>query len=141
MGKFTARRVTTLAEFTDLIFIGITDYSLLSLQRPRAAQKIVPLVSVQVFMLMLCHDGYLIGSISPATMVGYVGTIGVGLVLFERKIVYSAFIPATIILAVCTYLSMNGVIPYAPLFNFTIIRHAQTNPFWLEACYFLLCRF
>ncbi|QNX08910.1 GGDEF domain-containing protein [Acinetobacter seifertii] len=102
------------------------------------AQKIVPLVSVQVFMLMLCHDGYLIGSISPATMVGYVGTIGVGLVLFERKIVYSAFIPATIILAVCTYLSMNGVIPYAPLFNFTIIRHAQTNPFWLGSMLFFI---
>ena len=42
-------------------------------------------------------------------MVGYVGTIGVGLVLFERKIVYSAFIPATIILAICTYLSMTGL--------------------------------
>lgn len=102
------------------------------------AQKIIPLVSVQVFMLMLCHDGYLIGSISPATMVGYVGTIGVGLVLFERKIVYSAFIPATIILAVCTYLSMNDVIPYAPLFNFTIIRHAQTNPFWLGSMLFFI---
>ncbi len=69
----------------------------------------MPLISVQAFMLMLCHDGYLIGSISPATMVGYVGTIGVGLVLFERKIVYSAFIPATIILAICTYLSMTGL--------------------------------
>ncbi|EXT52894.1 diguanylate cyclase domain protein [Acinetobacter sp. 25977_4] len=102
------------------------------------AQKIVPLISVQAFMLMLCHDGYLIGSISPATMVGYVGTIGVGLVLFERKIVYSAFIPATIILAVCTYLSMNGVIPYAPLFNFTAIRHAQTNPFWLGSMLFFI---
>lgn len=102
------------------------------------AQKIVPLISVQAFMLMLCHDGYLIGSISPATMVGYVGTIGVGLVLFERKIVYSALIPATIILAVCTYLSMNGVIPYAPLFNFTAIRHAQTNPFWLGSMLFFI---
>ncbi|PTV57119.1 GGDEF domain-containing protein [Acinetobacter seifertii] len=102
------------------------------------AQRIIPLISVQVFMLMLCHDGYLIGSISPATMVGYVGTIGVGLVLFERKIVYSAFIPATIILAVCTYLSMNGVIPYAPLFNFTAIRHAQTNPFWLGSMLFFI---
>jgi len=102
------------------------------------AQRIVPLISVQVFMLMLCHDGYLIGSISPATMVGYVGTIGVGLVLFERKIVYSAFIPATIILAVCTYLSMNGVIPYAPLFNFTAFRHAQTNPFWLGSMLFFI---
>lgn len=102
------------------------------------AQRTVPLISVQVFMLMLCHDGYLIGSISPATMVGYVGTIGVGLVLFERKIVYSAFIPATIILAVCTYLSMNRVIPYAPLFNFTAIRHAQTNPFWLGSMLFFI---
>lgn len=102
------------------------------------AQKIVPLISVQAFMLMLCHDGYLIGSISPATMVGYVGTIGVGLVLFERKIVYSAFIPATIILAICTYLSMTGVISYAPLFNFTAMRHAQTNPFWLGSMLFFI---
>ncbi|HAV2763022.1 GGDEF domain-containing protein [Acinetobacter baumannii] len=102
------------------------------------AQKIVPLISVQAFMLMLCHDGYLIGSISPATMVGYVGTIGVGLVLFERKIVYSAFIPATIILAVCTYLSMTGVISYAPLFNFKTMRHAQTNPFWLGSMLFFI---
>ena len=100
----------------------------------------MPLISVQAFMLMLCHDGYLIGSISPATMVGYVGTIGVGLVLFERKIVYSAFIPATIILAICTYLSMTGL-SHMPLFNFTAMRHAQTNPFWLGSMLFLLCLF
>lgn len=68
----------------------------------------MPLISVQAFMLMLCHDGYLIGSISPATMVGYVGTIGVGLVLFERKIVYSAFIPATIILAILYIFKYDG---------------------------------
>ncbi len=69
MGKFTARRVTTLAEFIDLIFIGILIIPCYRYKDQERAQKIVPLVSVQVFMLMLCHDGYLIGSISPATMV------------------------------------------------------------------------
>jgi len=102
------------------------------------AQKTIPFISVQFFTLMLCHDGYLIGSISPATMVGYVGTIGVGLVLFDRKIVYSALVPATIILIVCTYLSMKGALPYAPLFNLIAMKRAQTNPFWLGSMAFFI---
>jgi len=102
------------------------------------AQKVIPFISVQFFTLMLCHDGYLIGSISPATMVGYVGTIGVGLVLFDRKIVYSALVPATVILTVCTYLSMKGTLPYAPLFNLIAMQRAQTNPFWLGSMAFFI---
>ena len=103
--------------------------------------KVIPFISVQFFALMLCHDGYLIGSISPATMVGYVGTIGVGLVLFDRKIVYSALVPATIILTVCTYLSMTGALAYAPLFNFRAMDHAQTNSFWLGSMAFYYADF
>lgn len=74
-------------------------------------------------------------------MVGYVGTIGVGLVLFDRKIVYSALVPATIILTVCTYLSMKGVLPYAPLFNLIAMQRAQTNPFWLGSMAFYYAHF
>jgi len=47
-------------------------------------QEIIPILSVQVFTVLLCHMSYLIGSFSPATMVAYFSVGGLGLVLFVR---------------------------------------------------------
>ena len=121
-----------------LLTLAVLIVPCLFLKHRRWIQKVIPLISIQFFTLMMCYDGYLIGSISPATMVGYVGTVAVGLVLFNRNIVYMALVPATVILAICTYLSMVGHLTYAPLFNLTAMHRAQTNPFWLGSMLFFM---
>lgn len=101
-------------------------------------QEIIPILTVQIFSAMLCHNGYLIGSFSPATMVGYVSVVGVGLVLFDRKMIYCALIPATIALLFCNYLSMIGILTYAPLFNMQHINQVEMHPFWVGSMLFFL---
>ena len=102
------------------------------------AQSILPILSVQVFTAMLCHNSYLVGSFSPATMVGYVSVVGVGLMLFDRRMVYCALIPATFALLLCNYLSMIGVLTYAPLFNMQRLNEVSMHPFWVGSMMFFL---
>ncbi|RZF56776.1 GGDEF domain-containing protein [Acinetobacter halotolerans] len=102
------------------------------------AHTIIPILSVQLFTALLCHTSYLIGSFSPATMVVYVSVVAVGLVLFNRKMIYCALIPATIALLFCSILSMFGVLQYAPLFNPEILSQAEMHPFWVGSMLFFL---
>ena len=101
-----------------------------------SVQLALPYLSIGLFIISLCRDGYLIGVMSPATMISYVSLITVGLVLFPRKIVYSMLIPATIFLSVCMYLSYKDAIPYAPIFQ----PHAYgyQNSFWLFSMIFFI---
>lgn len=101
-------------------------------------QEIIPILSVQIFTVLLCHTSYLIGSFSPATMVAYVSVVGVGLVLFDRKMIYCALIPATIALLFCNFLSMYGVLQYAPIFKLEVLNQAQMHPFWVGSMFFFL---
>lgn len=101
-------------------------------------QEIIPILSVQVVTVLLCHIGYLIGSFSPATMVAYVSVVGVGLVLFDRKMIYCALVPATIALLFCNFLSMYGVLQYAPIFKLEVLNQAQMHPFWVGSMFFFL---
>ncbi|MCH7335692.1 GGDEF domain-containing protein [Acinetobacter sp. NIPH 2699] len=102
------------------------------------AHEIIPILSVQLFTVLLCHTSYLIGSFSPATMVVYVSVVAVGLILFNRKMIYCALIPATIALLFCNVLSMYGVLQYAPLFNPEIMSQAKMHPFWVGSMLFFL---
>ena len=100
-------------------------------------QQWLPYLSVGIFVISLCNDGYMIGVLSPATMITYVSLITVGLVLFNRKIVYYALIPASLFLILCGYLSLQGQISYAPLFNLSTTPLYQ-NKFWvISMLYFI----
>lgn len=105
-------------------------------QHKRWVRQFLPFLSVGLFVISLCRDGYVIGTLSPATMISYVSLVTVGLVLLPRSIVYSAFIPATLFLAGCTYLSYAGYLSYAPLFQ--IDGSAFNNGFWLLSMLFFI---
>ena len=102
------------------------------------AKEFLPLITVQVFTAMLCHNSYLVGSFSPATMVGYVSVVGVGLILFNRKMIYYALVPATIALLFCNYMSIIGALTYAPLFKMAEINKVAMHPFWVGSMMFFL---
>ncbi|MDR7017919.1 GGDEF domain-containing protein [Acinetobacter sp. 3657] len=102
------------------------------------AYEIIPILTVQLFTVLLCHTSYLIGSFSPATMVVYVSVVAVGLVLFNRKMIYCALVPATIALLFCNFLSMFGVLQYAPLFKPEVLNQSEMHPFWVMSMLFFL---
>lgn len=101
------------------------------------AQKILPYLTVAILVISLLRDGYSVGVFSPATMIAYVCLLAVGSVLLPRRIVYSAFLPATIFLIGCAFLSFLGAIPYAPLFNLGDDFFHQ-NSFWLLSMAFFI---
>ncbi|ENU28742.1 hypothetical protein F991_03324 [Acinetobacter sp. CIP-A165] len=102
------------------------------------AYEIIPILTVQLFTVLLCHTSYLIGSFSPATMVVYVSVVAVGLVLFNRKMIYCALVPATMALLFCNFLSMFGVLQYAPLFKPEVLNQSEMHPFWVGSMLFFL---
>ena len=101
------------------------------------AQKLLPFCSVAVLVVSLLRDGYSVGVFSPATMIAYVCLLAVGSVLLPRRLVYSAFIPATLFLTGCALLSFLGAIPYAPLFKLGNDFFHQ-NSFWLLSMAFFI---
>lgn len=104
-------------------------YPCYALQKQAWVQRFLPYIAIGILIISLCYNGYMIGVFSPVTMVVYICLIAVGLVLFERKIVYAMLIPATGFLTFSGYLSFIDVIPYAPIFQ--IDGQLFLNGFWL----------
>lgn len=100
------------------------------------AKRILPFFVVATLVISLCRDALLVGILSPATMIAYVSLLAVGCVLLPRLIVYSAFIPASLYIAGCIYLTYLGILPDAPLFN--IVGDKHLHSFWLLSMAFFI---
>ena len=112
-------------------------YPCYALQKQAWVQRFLPYIAIGILIISLCYNDYMIGVFSPVTMVVYICLIAVGLVLFERKIVYAMLIPATGFLTVSGCLSFIDVIPYAPIFQ--IDGQLFLNGFWLlSMLYFVI---
>ena len=112
-------------------------YPCYALQKQAWVKRFLPYIAIGILIISLCYNGYMIGVFSPVTMVVYICLIAVGLVLFERKIVYAMLIPATGFLTVSGCLSFIDVIPYAPIFQ--IDGQLFLNGFWLlSMLYFVI---
>lgn len=112
-------------------------YPCYALQKQAWAKRFLPYIAIGILIISLCYNGYMIGVFSPVTMVIYICLIAVGLVLFERKIVYAMLVPATCFLTFSGYLSFIDVIPYAPIFQ--IDGQLFLNGFWLlSMLYFVI---
>lgn len=97
-----------------------------------------PYLAVIFFSVSFVYGGYSIGISSPVTIAGFVHILTVGLVLFDRKIVYLILLP------ICFYLLFafiaNGyeLIPYAPVFSQELNESVQyKNMFWITAQLYL----
>ena len=104
--------------------------------KKRWAQQWLPYLSIGILVLSLCRNGSMIGVLSPATMVSYVSLVTVGLVLFNRKIVYYTLVPVTLFLILSNYLSLQGQISYAPLFNLSTSPYQ--NKFWVSSMLYFI---
>lgn len=100
-------------------------------------QKIIPIVTIYLFALILCHGSYMTGFLSPATAVGYISTVVIGLILFNRWLIYITLIPASLLLFIGSYLSLKQYIPYAPTFNIAALKPSPAqNDFWIGSMLF-----
>lgn len=123
----------------NLIFIVVLSsliYPCIYWQHKAWVKRFLPYITVWCFITSLCRDAYLIGVLSPATLSSFVSLLTVGLILFPRSIVYSALIPSTLYLFVCGYLSLHGMLPYAPIFN--LPNDAYANAFWVGSMLYFI---
>ena len=84
-------------------------------QKNKCIQKYFPYFAILYFGSTLIYGGFNVGIMSPATIGGYISLISVGVVLFNRKIIYSAAIPISIFMLLSIVLTSLKQIPYAPL--------------------------
>ena len=101
-------------------------------RKNRTFQKLIPYFSPIFFGVATIYTGYSVGIYNPVTIAAYVSTVLVGLVLYDRKIVYYIVVPVTIFIILVCYLTTIHQLPYAPLFseslNLSIFYH---NKFWV----------
>lgn len=90
----------------------------------RKAEQILPYICVLAFGLSMVRDAYLSGLMSPATSLTFMLSLIVGLFLFERTVIYSACLLVLGLMGWLMFQTLNGTLPYAPLF----ITHHSVDP-------------
>lgn len=101
-------------------------------------QRYFPYIAIIFFAVTFMYGGYSIGISSPATIAGYISLVTVGLVLFERKMVYIIFLPITVYLLFAIVFSALGYMDYAPIFNQSMNEQIlYKNEFWVYSQLFL----
>lgn len=106
----------------------------------QSIQKIIPHIVVLFFCIVMIMLGLGIGISSPATIASFISLVMVGLVLFERKIIYFSIIFSSVFLLVFIVLSIQQNFTYAPLFNQDLnLSTHYNNRFWIYSMLFLYC--
>ncbi len=101
-------------------------------------QRYFPYIAIIFFAVTFMYGGYSIGISSPATIAGYISLVTVGLVLFERNMVYIIFLPITIYLLFAIIFSALGYMDYAPVFSQNLNNQIlYKNEFWVFSQLFL----
>ena len=110
------------------------------LQGRKKSERCLPALVVSVFTFAFFRDAYIIGLFSPATITGYICLSGIGLLLFERKIVYPPLFFSTLTYFILGYFTIHAQLPYAPLFSQNLMFHYPFNSeFWVQSMlYFIL---
>lgn len=106
-------------------------------QHPKLQQGLSYL-NIFYFATTFMHGGYCIGIVSPATIASFISLVSVGLVLFERKLIYMAFLPMVIFVVISLDLTTRGELRYAPVFS-TELMHSPLflNSFWVYSMVYL----
>ncbi len=104
------------------------------------ANTILPHIVLAIFVNVLLVDGFLVGIYSPATIFAFVSISGLGLILFDRKIVYIQLIIAITVYFTLMYCTYHKIIPYAPLFSDNLLDYKpRHNLFWIVSMmYFII---
>lgn len=122
-----------------LVIVAILIIPCLLLRRHTWAERYVPYVILICFSLIFIRDAYLVGILSPATLCGYVCMSGVGILLFERKLLYTSVLISTSVFVYLGILTLHGTLPYAPLFSDFLKQNTPpSNPFWVASMLYFI---
>jgi diguanylate cyclase (GGDEF)-like protein len=103
-----------------------------SLKKITFFEKIIPYITIAYFGTIFIYGAYCIGIFSPASIAGFVSLITVGLVLFERRVVYLTVVPISCFMLIGIVLSLTGQIRYAPIFSEELLTmQLYRNAFWV----------
>jgi len=91
--------------------------------------------------LSLVPQGYMIGLMTPLTGVILLGAALVGFILFDFRRVLFAFILGLFLIALFSWLTAAGRIPYAPLFNALPVSKTTAEPYWIVSQFLLALPF
>ncbi len=95
-------------------------------------RQYLPYFIILVFSVSFIYGGYSVGISSPATVAGFISILTVGLVLFERKIVYLLFLPVIVYMLIAIVSSALGYMTYAPVFSDQLNYSVMVfNEFWV----------
>ena len=85
-------------------------------------------------------DGYLVGIYSPVMLFSLVSISGIGLILFNRNVIYYQLAIALSIYGALIYFTYIKTIPYAPIFSQNLMENnPYNNQFWLTSMlYFII---
>lgn len=118
----------SLATFGFFVFI----FLIWSLNKIAFMDKIIPYITIAYFGLIFIYGAYCIGISSPASIAGFVSLITVGLVLFERRVVYLTIVPISFFILISIALTLTGKIAYAPIFSEKLLTMPlYKNEFWV----------
>lgn len=94
--------------------------------------KLIPYITVAYFGIAFIYGGYAIGVMNPASIAGYVSLVTVGLILFERKVLYLTVVPIAFFFLITIIQSLYGHMVYAPIFSDLLkSKPPYQNEFWV----------
>jgi diguanylate cyclase (GGDEF)-like protein len=98
----------------------------------------IPVLMAHSYGLNMVYFGYLVGSMSMVTGVVLMGAPVFGLMLVERKTVYSALVVGFLGLSILSLLSLQGVIDYAPMLIDADKNGIAGSDFWFWSMLFFM---
>jgi diguanylate cyclase (GGDEF)-like protein len=117
-----------------LLLIGLGFY----FREHPTLQHVLSYANIFYFAITFMHGGYCIGIVSPATIASFISLVSVGLVLFERKLIYLAFIPMVFFVGISIHLTTLGELRYAPVFSSELMANPLfLNEFWVYSMVYL----
>lgn len=131
-----------LLNVVSLIIVIILIIPCFMLRRYRWADQYLPYFILICFSLIFIRDAYLVGILSPATLCGYVCMSGVGILLFQRRFLYTAVLIASAVFVYLGVRTLNGSLTYAPLFSDLLKQSTPpTNIFWVMSMLYFIVPF
>jgi diguanylate cyclase (GGDEF)-like protein len=93
-------------------------------------EKWLPYLCTFTISISMCYHGYLVGMMTPATGLILVGLPMIGIILIGARYVYPPLFLGMILASSITYLSLEGRIAYAPIFQHLPLLDPESAMFW-----------
>lgn len=128
--------VTGLATLASFMVLGLCFYYRHSTDV--RLNRLIPFIMAHCYAVTMVYFGYLVGTLSMASGVVVMGAPIFGLMMLERRVVYSALTLSLVLLLGLTFLALKGTIAYAPLLIHSDKNGIVGSGFWFWSMLFFM---